>query len=1214
MAEVSNWPSGRELENWLQGCAADTDEGALALRKMLQTNPGCHVHLTGDDVLSGLIQLFAKRFRTKIMASENPIQQSTLYRPLCELVWRIVGLVIHSISEFGGGDHSSGAPAELGSPVAASFTIPKNAQGQLRMLLKTNEDLSFKFNEARRAYLRELSQHRDKQRRLGRDAIQRLEFLREQPVMFYEPLESILDERTKDFVREVVEERIKLEMKTDFKAIEVEDEKEKLIALLQEQLHQKEEELAEMKQEETKLKSRVEREAELKTRHEEGSQKWKAEAQRLQLELESRVAEVHVAPVVEPVTQSQYVEADTNLKDNLKAREEELCGLQEDAKQLTAQLEDQDRLLAEMRQKLKDMSAAAEDAERRIAAEAERSTKLQFQVDKLQKDGDAAKKATKSKGHPLPDQQSDSNAAAAAEAAAAEAVAKSEDLERRLAAEQKKVREEQERFQAAEKELREAKETTERALREAERRAKEAERRAKAPAEAVPDAKPSSPKAAVISQESDTSNSKEIAKLEKWLAQKDLEIERLEALLKEASGKPAPPREEPKIQKVRSKADSEPRAEAERARDEAERKLREAEEKMAEQEDEIAKQNAKIVHLLKKLRELGGDGVMAELEQWEASLPASWRKKLVYERLWDDAQRRLAELRIRESNLFMTQRSLVESALQSAKTNGAKEYVMRLASLQATIASTTKEFKDALFQFHDLNQAPGGGGGGCGDPNSNKISQVFLELNVRSPREPQGSELLEEEDLKELRRKQRSMSDNVSGGRIGKVPPSPGGHHPTCSQEHPAKQSSFGNANAGRSTKLPSSPGTLSAANSYEHSERSVRSPVSPGYSGANKHTAEGHVQGDTASKASSMVDVFSQTALHEISERSEIAPAFSDKDRQSAGQLMQAAGSPIGESGASVAAAAVKRLVANNPSVVASLVSEWAHRDESTKRREISATTKELLHDLGVGASAEIQPTQVNDMKSGSGSVLRKSRRPNAGFIEDSSLHVMSLGSPAGANLGASGEFAANSNKLALKASASTSSLKPLTTSKSDQAAERLSPDERCMQVTGLGFERAALIETRPMISASWRNAGMAATVMTGSSIAYPLPPVGLVRSPMGSPTSDVLGRVPMASPLPLTGKGMSVDAAEKIKSTMQSDWSGSRQKLLAKTMHPSSEISSLQQQTWQSMIQVRSMPSLPGSPPPKEKPSHLLKRSFTSAPANKANLVIQGSPPPPL
>merc|ERR1712048_1273535 len=85
-------------------------------------------------------------------------------------------------------------------------------------------ELSLQLSDLRRAYLKELSEHRDRQRRLSLKAKKAIESLVEEPVMFYEPLNSLLDQTTKDFITRTVEERMKLEMRVSLQVEELDED------------------------------------------------------------------------------------------------------------------------------------------------------------------------------------------------------------------------------------------------------------------------------------------------------------------------------------------------------------------------------------------------------------------------------------------------------------------------------------------------------------------------------------------------------------------------------------------------------------------------------------------------------------------------------------------------------------------------------------------------------------------------------------------------------------------------------------------------------------------------------------------------------------------------------------------------------------------------------------------------------------------------------
>ncbi|CAE7726507.1 unnamed protein product [Symbiodinium pilosum] len=114
------------------------------------------------------------------------------------MTWRITGHVLHAVLSVDESLDNNGLP------------VPKEPQGQVKMLVQTNMELSRKLNLMRRDYLRELTSHRDKQRSISDEAQEVLQDLQEHPVMFFEPLKFVLDDVTKEFIKLVVEERARL--------------------------------------------------------------------------------------------------------------------------------------------------------------------------------------------------------------------------------------------------------------------------------------------------------------------------------------------------------------------------------------------------------------------------------------------------------------------------------------------------------------------------------------------------------------------------------------------------------------------------------------------------------------------------------------------------------------------------------------------------------------------------------------------------------------------------------------------------------------------------------------------------------------------------------------------------------------------------------------------------------------------------------------------
>merc|ERR1712228_141276 len=127
-----------------------------------------------------------------------PIANSQLYEPLCEVVWRTVGHVFYNILEL---QESNKLP------------VPQLAKGQIKMLIQSNEELTRQLNKCRSDHLKELVMLRDRTRKISQSTQNAVDSLQEEPIMFYEPLSYVLDQTTKDFVKEVVEERLKLEMR-----------------------------------------------------------------------------------------------------------------------------------------------------------------------------------------------------------------------------------------------------------------------------------------------------------------------------------------------------------------------------------------------------------------------------------------------------------------------------------------------------------------------------------------------------------------------------------------------------------------------------------------------------------------------------------------------------------------------------------------------------------------------------------------------------------------------------------------------------------------------------------------------------------------------------------------------------------------------------------------------------------------------------------------
>jgi hypothetical protein len=84
---------------------------------------------------------------------------------------------------------------------------------QMRHLLEANDVLREKLAKCRRDYLREITELRDRCRHVEKPVEEALaNVLTEEPVMFYEPFEFTFDDLTKDFIRDAVDEKLRLLM------------------------------------------------------------------------------------------------------------------------------------------------------------------------------------------------------------------------------------------------------------------------------------------------------------------------------------------------------------------------------------------------------------------------------------------------------------------------------------------------------------------------------------------------------------------------------------------------------------------------------------------------------------------------------------------------------------------------------------------------------------------------------------------------------------------------------------------------------------------------------------------------------------------------------------------------------------------------------------------------------------------------------------------
>ncbi|CAE8583644.1 unnamed protein product [Polarella glacialis] len=702
------WPEPRELESWLLGTASEADPAATAVRKLLQTNPGVQAHLASDEVMAGIVQLFAKRVRAKIQLSEPPLQTSTLIRPLCELTWRIVAVIIMSLSDFGvergvEGISSSEAVGAIGAGfLPTNFwaaALPTKAHGGLKMLLKTNEELGFRFNEARRAYLRELAEHRDRQRRLSADAHQRLELLREQPIMFYEPLESLLDETTKDFVREVVEERMKLGLQADFQHLAAEEEQEKSTGLLQEKIDELESTVEQLEQDARQLASRAQRADQMLKRAEDSLQQSRAETEDAARRAEAAEERSEKEDVHDEPSEPNPPQDDGTDKALIVANQR--------LKEVSAEIELRRSEIEDLQGTVEELDGERAEATRKLLAEAANSALLQAQVESLQVElaalqqkltsdsADGAPKLQKSDVEAAQSVAASATAAiASANAAAAEANGRAQALEQQV-----------EQHRQAEQELRTAKTELEESRSAAESRAAAAEQQAKKLAAALQSSTSADARETVSVDDRSGEVAQfgaELTQLQDALAEKDGEISRLRSQLKKAQEKASfSSAEEAKPPQEEEVADTE----AKQPSSKWKTKYEELEEQHEALEEETEKLRAKVKALLRKLKDSMAEEEMKEmLERIELDMPVIFRKSKAWERLWDDANRRISLCNVRAQRLSLVQQEMVEDATEAAEKQGgrAMEQVNLLANLQRASITSQTRFHQAAQVFHAM--------------------------------------------------------------------------------------------------------------------------------------------------------------------------------------------------------------------------------------------------------------------------------------------------------------------------------------------------------------------------------------------------------------------------------------------------------------------------------------------------------------------------------
>lgn len=666
------WPAKLELEKWLMNTAKDADPSSCFLRKMLQMNPSYGSYLVGDEDFAGIVQLFAKRFRDKVIGSERVLREDptgkSLYEPLCEISWRVIGHLFHSIMD-------------LEEP-PDNFPMPKEALGQVKMLLQTNVVLSKKFNDMRRAYLRELSSHRDRQRVLTEKAQAAVNTLHEHPVMFYEPLEFVLDDVTKQFIQEVVEERLKLDMQgvkvtrttvqQNVPAVDVEDpEKARMYA----EMRQLRNNAAKNEAQAEKAAQECARAKAMTEKFKEQAEQAEAKADELRKQLEALMKQPQKVEVVSPKPQPKVERPQEAPRVEVEIVEREVIKeviiekiVQAPAPPAKGESEDL--------KKLRKRNAELEEEKQELADELERVRRKHAEPVVIKQE---TKQVVKEVIRPE--------------------IIKETQVVIQKDSSADELRKQLQKHLDIEKELRQANQSLEKALSESKEKAKY--RGPKGEPKNI-DVEIAQTVTTIIEDHS-----------EKLQAQAD-EIKHLKRLLAEAKEAHS----QPKPQKVKVVPQpQEPEKKPKRVKEEVvvltddgddkaqkwKAKYAELEDKHEDLQGEYDKLEEQVRILLEKIKKYGGEAAVQEVLH-EIKLkpppPRKRRRKKAYERLYEDAQRRIMEMRARALALEKQEKKLLFHAAARVTDRKSLRQVENLTHLYKASMATQSRFHDALSRFH----------------------------------------------------------------------------------------------------------------------------------------------------------------------------------------------------------------------------------------------------------------------------------------------------------------------------------------------------------------------------------------------------------------------------------------------------------------------------------------------------------------------------------
>jgi len=201
--ELAQLPSPEIVLRQLYATLSEKDTqssciSSISLKSLLDTHPAFVQLLAKNVELRKVIEDGAESLFPHSRDTSNGRAGAHVLWNMCTCVWKGIGVLLESFAR----------------------RLPGNETGQseqLRLLMQSNSELRSQLQKCRRDYLRELTELRERCRHIDADADNALvALLREEPVMFYEPLDFAFDDVTKDFIRNSVDEKLRLLMLKDW--------------------------------------------------------------------------------------------------------------------------------------------------------------------------------------------------------------------------------------------------------------------------------------------------------------------------------------------------------------------------------------------------------------------------------------------------------------------------------------------------------------------------------------------------------------------------------------------------------------------------------------------------------------------------------------------------------------------------------------------------------------------------------------------------------------------------------------------------------------------------------------------------------------------------------------------------------------------------------------------------------------------------------------